>query len=130
MNRKRRGRSEGSIFQRADGRWVGVVSLGYDGRGKRKRRVVYGETKLDAQEKVRRLQTDASNGRLDDAAGMTVRAWLDRWLDTARSRVQPKTHLRYEQLIRLRIVPVLGSVKLAKLAPIHVQQLFTVLERE
>jgi hypothetical protein len=130
MNRKRRGRGEGGVFQRSDGRWVGVISLGYDGTGKRKRRTVYGESKGDVQEKLRRLQTDASTGRLDDAGGMTVGTWLDRWLDTARSRLQPKTHLRYEQLVRLRIVPVLGSVKLAKLAPVHVQQLFTVLERE
>src|SRR5262249_21187567 len=100
MARKRRGRSEGSIFQRADGQWVGSVSLGYDGSGRRKRRVVYGATKQEVQEKLRQLQHDAAAGRLADAGGMTVAEWLARWLETVKSRVQPKTHLRYEQLVR------------------------------
>ena len=39
----RRGRNEGSIYQRADGRWVGMVSW-MDG-GHRRRRAVYGATK-------------------------------------------------------------------------------------
>ena len=45
MARKRRGRGEGSIFQRADGRWTATITVGYDGNGKRKRRTVYGKTK-------------------------------------------------------------------------------------
>src|SRR4051794_22161482 len=36
-NRKRRGRGEASIFERADGQWVGSISLGYHESGKRKR---------------------------------------------------------------------------------------------
>ena len=43
MARRRRGRNEGSIFQRADGVWVGSVILGLDGKGRR-RRTVYGKT--------------------------------------------------------------------------------------
>jgi hypothetical protein len=42
-NRKRRGRSEGSVHQRADGLWVASISLGYDERGKRRRLVAYGQ---------------------------------------------------------------------------------------
>src|SRR5947208_2513313 len=39
--KRRRGHGEGSIFQAKDGRWVGMVELGYVG-GKRKRKVYYG----------------------------------------------------------------------------------------
>jgi integrase len=55
---------------------------------------------------------------------------LTAWLETAKSRVQPKTHLRYEQIVRLRVNPHLGGCKLAKLAPVQVQQLFAALERD
>jgi integrase len=55
---------------------------------------------------------------------------LTAWLEAAKSRIQPKTHLRYEQIVRLRINPHLGGCKLAKLAPVHVQQLFSALERD
>jgi integrase len=38
------------------------------------------------------------------------------------TRVRPRTALRYRQLLDLHVVPVIGSVKLAKLRPAHVQQ--------
>jgi integrase len=127
--KRRRGRTEGAIYQRADGQWVASLSLGYDGSGKRKRRVVYGATKQEVQEKLRQLQHDASTGKLADAGSITVQEWLTTWLDMAKTRVQPKTHLRYEQIVRLRVSPHLGGTRLAKLAPVHVQQLFAALER-
>src|SRR5258706_8843725 len=52
LTRTRRGRGEGGIYRRSDGTWCGSVSLGYDANGKRKRRVVYGDTKQEAQEKL------------------------------------------------------------------------------
>jgi len=112
MARRRRGR--------ADGQWVASLSLGYDGNGKRKRRVVYGATKQEVQEKLRQLQHDAATGKLADAGSITVQEWLTTWLETVKTRVQPKTHLRYEQLVRLRVNPHLGGTRLAKLAPVHV----------
>ncbi len=131
MARRRRGRGEGAIFQRADGTWTASLSLGYDDKGKRKRRVVYGKTKAEVQEKLRELQSDATNGQLADTGKLTVAEYLSRWLEnTARPQVQPKTHLRYEQLVRLRINPHIGGVKLARLAPLHIEQLFACLERE
>ena len=64
MSRKRRGRGEGSISQRADGTWEAKISLGYDGEGKRHRRTVYGKTKGEVQEKLRKIQTDTLVGHL------------------------------------------------------------------
>jgi integrase len=43
----RRARGEGALVQRKDGRWVGVVDLGWvDGR--RQRKFVYGATQKEA----------------------------------------------------------------------------------
>ena len=41
MNNARRGQGEGSVFQRADGRWVAKLDLGWE-NGKRKRKEFYG----------------------------------------------------------------------------------------
>ena len=134
MVRKRRGRGEGSIFQRADGLWTASLSLGYSETGKRQRKVIYGDSKQGVQEQLRNLQNDAANGKLADAGMVTVAAYLRAWLETtARPRIAPKTALRYEQIIRLRINPVLGGVRLSKLGtemgPLHVKQLFAVLHK-
>jgi integrase len=131
MARKRRGRTEGSIFYReADRRWVASISLGYDGEGRRVRRVVYGATKGEVQEKLRRLQTEAVSGLLAEAGRLTVGEYLQRWLDnTAKARVRPTTFARYEQLIRLHLKPILGGVRLGKLGAIHVEALYAEMER-
>ena len=48
-SKRRRGNGEGSIFQRADGYWVGTINIGYNEAGKRRRKTVYGETKKAAR---------------------------------------------------------------------------------
>jgi integrase len=132
MARKRRGRIEGSIyFREADGRWIGSISLGYDGSGKRKRRAVYGATKQEAQEKLRRLQSQASTGQLTDTSRVTVGQYLDRWLqNTAKNKVRSSTHARYEALARVHLKPILGGVQLAKLAPVHIEECYAEMERK
>ena len=62
MTRKRRGRGEGSISQRADGVWEAKVSLGYDGEGKHRRKTVYGKTKKEVQDKLRELLNSGAVG--------------------------------------------------------------------
>ena len=46
--KKKRGRGEGSIFRRKDGRWSSVLSIG-SGNGRRKRKTFYGPTDPDVR---------------------------------------------------------------------------------
>jgi integrase len=124
-NRKRRGRGEGGIFQRADGLWCASVSAGYNAHGKRKRRTVYGHSKAEVREKLQALHASAARGVLNDADRLTVAEYLPRWLDnTVKPKVAPTTYNRYEQHVRLHLVPHLGKVRLSKLTPLHVEQLY------
>jgi integrase len=130
MARRRRGRGEGGVYQRGDGLWVGTVSLGYNGDGRRKRRVVYGQSKQEVQDKLRGLQTSAAAGTLTDAGRLTVGEYLTRWLEnTARNKVRPTTYCRYEQLVRLHVKELLGGVRLAQLGAAHVEAFYAELER-
>jgi integrase len=125
MARKRRGRGEGGVYQRADGLWVGSISLGYDGNGKRLRKVVYGATKKDAQEELRKVQNDAAAGVDFTAGRLTLGQWLTRWLELVKPTVEPNTYGPYERHVRLHITPHAGRVQLAKLAAVHVQGLYS-----
>jgi integrase len=130
MARKRRGRSEGSIYQRADGQWTGSISIGYDANGKRRRRTVYGATKGEVQEKLRKLQLDAASGIVKTPEREQLADYLSRWLeDTARPSVRRNTYASYEQVIRLHIKEHIGGVRLADLTPQHVQGLYAAMER-
>jgi integrase len=126
-SRKRRGRGEGAIFQRADGMWCAALSLGYDEHGKRNRRVIYGATKKETQQRLRDLQDRADKGTLPDISRLTVKNFLNRWLETVKATKAPHTHLQYEQHCRLHLVPVLGSLRLARLTRFHVRQMYTTL---
>jgi hypothetical protein len=57
--KKRRGRGEGSVFQREDGVWVGSLSLGLTAGGKRNRKTVYGATKKEVLDELDRLRSEA-----------------------------------------------------------------------
>ncbi len=123
-SRKRRGRGEGSISQRDDGLWEAKLSLGYDGEGKRRRKTIYGKTKGEVQEKLRQLQNASSTGILTDVSKLTIAEFLKHWLEgPAKEYIGDTTWPRYEQLIRLRINPYVGGVRLTKLTPMHIEQM-------
>jgi integrase len=109
---------------------VGSISLGYDGNGKRKRRFVYGAVKQEVRVKLRQLQVEALAGTLADSGRLTVGDYLQRWLEnTAKSKVRPTTYARYEQLVRLHARPLLGGVRLDRLAALHVESFYAEMER-
>jgi len=117
------------VFRRRDGVWAGSLTVGYDERGTRKRRTVYGATKGDVLEKLVRLRADALAGVLGDPQRLTVATFLHRWLeDVARPSVRASVHRRYTEIVRLRIVPQIGGIALSRLTPVHVQSLLTSLE--
>ena len=76
----KRGQNEGSICKRKDGRWVGVISLGY-GSGKRKRKSFYGETRREVQENLTAALRAHQQGMPVAPERQTVGQFLDDWLE-------------------------------------------------
>lgn len=123
----RRGKSEGSIYERGDGRWAACVDLGFID-GKRVRKTFYGATRKSVAGKL----TDALGKQQRGAVVKTndqlsVDTYLDRWL--ANVSVRPKTKRQYEQVVRLYLKPAIGPVRLARLDPDQVRSLVLGLER-
>ncbi len=117
----RRNRNEGSIFERKDGRWAGVLSLGWQGR--RVRKYFYGATAQEVQDKLLKARADAAAGLPIAPERQTVSQFLAAYLDSIRDKVRPRTLERFEGLVRLHIAPALGSIRLDKLSPQHIQRL-------
>lgn len=110
---KQRGNNEGSIYQRSDGRWVGAISLD-DG----KRKAFYGKTRNEVSRKVARALHELEQGVSPADDQQTVKDFLQRWLEnTAKPKVRYSTYRSYEQLVRVHLVPELGSIRLSKLTP-------------
>lgn len=128
--RRRRGRGEGSVFQRKDGTWCAVLNVGYDGSGKRRRRWIYGEEKAEVLEKLARLRVQALTGDLGEPQRLRVGQFLDLWLtDTARKRVRASTYELYRGVVERHVTKHIGGVGLARLTPHHVRAMLTEMEK-
>lgn len=110
---------EGSIYQRKDGRWVGVVDLGWMG-GKRVRKTVTAQTLKDLRPKFKKLQAQVDSGVADE--NMTVEQWLEKWLrDVAGEKNRPSTLRTYRMYVDKWINPHVGKQRLGKLRPDHIR---------
>jgi len=116
---KRRGNNEGSITHRRDGRWEATVSIG---NGRRRR--LYARTRPEAARKLNEALKTIRDGLPVISERQTVAAFLADWLETARPSLRPGTSTRYEQYVRVHIVPSIGALSLAKLTPQHLQRLY------
>ena len=111
---------EGSLRQRSDGRWefrvkvegrttpLSFYSKDKDGRGAKKK---YREwLKESGGEAIERIQT--------------VKKWGAVWLASKKGAVAPKTYENYEYYVNMFILPIIGSMKLDAVRPMHIEEIF------
>ena len=124
----RRLRGEGSIYKRAsDGRWFGVVDLGW-ANGKRIRKSVSAPTLKELKPKYDRLQALVKTGVLPD--DLTVEQWMNYWLDSiAAKKLRPSTLITYRGYVEKWVIPAIGRRRLDKLRPEHIRAVLEALEQ-
>lgn len=115
--RKRRGRGEGSIYRRKDGRYVGQ----YAANGKR--RYVYGATRAEVSKRLTAAIAERDRGIVFDSENLSLADYLDMWLDSIRGTVRESTWVRHEINVRVHLKPALPC-KLDKLHELQVQSLY------
>lgn len=126
--RARRGRGEGAIyFDKVSGLWVAAVSWGYDARGKRRRRKVYGHSKEEVRRKLAEMQRDFMNGAPIPPDRLTIGEWVKEWL--ASKRVRETTLAKYEAYAK-RIIDAVGGVRLKDFDARRVEALYRFLEAD
>lgn len=148
MSRKRRGRGESSIYEKTrrwetkDGsvrektQWVAVVSEGHDEKGdvkagkrRRRRKFIYADSKQDAQHRLLKYL-----GKHGGASASTDRSpfaeFVGRFLEDTRANLSPNTARSYEQILRLHVLPRLGSFRLAQIEATRIRRLYSDLRRD
>ncbi len=114
-----RGHGEGSIYKQTDGRWSAAITL-----ENHKRKIFYGKTRKEVQEKLKKALHDQQQGKLINTPRQTVEQFLTQWLEGHKTSIRSRTHERYEEYVRLHIVPVIGHIQLQKLTAQHVRALY------
>jgi hypothetical protein len=128
---KRRGRGEGGIRKRSsDGRWEASISLGWES-GKRKRKLFYGRTRAEVAQQLRRAQHGIDMGQTPTDGRLTTGSFCEGWLrDTLPGSVQASTVDNYRDVLTHYVLPHIGRVPLAALAPEDVQAMLRALEAQ
>ena len=67
---------------------------------------------------------DADKGLVFDAGTITVGQYLNNWLTGIMGTVRQRTWERYEQFVRVHLVPAFGGIKLGNLTRAHLKTLY------
>jgi integrase len=114
---------KGHIRERSRGHWAIILDQRDPATGERKRKWhSFTGTKRDAQTECARLISEMKSGACIEPSKVTLKEFLDRWLNHIKPNVSPRTHERYEQIATKNIAPLLGAKALAKLQPIDISE--------
>ena len=112
--------------------WAVVYDEGYDENGRRRQRWKSGfATRREAQAFLTDALSRLGDGSYVQPSRLTVRAYLENeWLPAIESAVRPLTFTQYRSVVRLRILPTLGHLRIQGLTGAHVTSLYRGLEQE
>lgn len=114
----------GSILKRGKNSWLLRYELPRRADGKRRQgtETVHG-TKKDAEKRLREILINMDHGDYIEPCKMSVKEYMLEWLQNYTfTNTRTTTYEMYSSLICQHIIPELGNIPLAKLAPIHLQQ--------
>jgi integrase len=123
----KRDHGDGGIDERGEGRWRLRWRVG----GKRFTKSFHGSIS-EARKELRRLIKSADDGQHVAPDKLTLSTWVDRWTallrrgkDTGRlGLVNARTLERYEELLRLHVVPTLGKRPLQRIVATEIDDLY------
>ncbi len=109
--------------------WVAASSegsiAGEDGSRRRQRKFFYGDTAAEARAaRDKYLIETTGKAPEPEVDASTVAQYAVRFLDHVQREKRATTHRSYEQVLRLHVLPSIGSVRLADLSSAHVKALY------
>lgn len=129
----RRGKNEGSVYRRKDGKWVGQVTTGYrPDNGKPIREYIYADTREEVSHWVAlTLATSLEKENRALPEDLVLKDFLHRWLTMFKvHEVSSRTMELYYYSERVHIVPALGNAPLNSLTPLKLQTFLYQLQAE
>jgi len=118
----------GHVRERGKGNWYAVLSARDPQSGKRKvqwRSLPGCNGKREAQAECARIVTEMQSGGYVAPDKTTVAQFLERWLAHIKTQVGASSFRRYRQHVRNTIIPALGTLRLAKLRPEQISEMYS-----
>lgn len=108
---KRRSKGDGAIyFDEKRGLYVGQIGLGYDDKGKRKRKTVYGSTKADVKAKLKNIEFQIYTGTFVDKSDITIYHLAKQILDDKlnQNEIKEPTYYRHMETLKM-LAPIYNT---------------------
>lgn len=125
-------KSAGTIFQRANGRWVGKLPLPPDPLTgvKRPPKLIYTEytspqtAKQDLRRKLNKLVEQIESGDMSQVYTITIAGWFEKYFKVYCDHLEKTTLEGYKRYVDNHIIPDIGKIKLCELMPIQIQNFY------
>lgn len=127
----RRANGSGTLFQRANGRWVGRVEVGFTAGGSRRFIEVSGVDPDDVKDRLdaKRLQIQREGTPEAGTARTRVHTWATQWLEITQRTVRPKTWATDRSAVTRWIIPTIGHRELTALTPADIRSVILAVEQ-
>ena len=115
----------GSIKKQPNGKYLLTAYSGYDSKGKqiRHRITVEARSDKDAEKKLVLYIAEVENGGIANTSNMTLSEFAEYWAEKhANNSLAERTLERHLGILKTRILPTLGYLKLSKIKPTHILQ--------
>jgi integrase len=93
-----------------------------DATGKLHRQSVFAATERGVRRRLRELVGPREAGVIAPGARETMARFLASWLEGVKPTLRTRSWDRYEEHIRLHLIPTVGRIPLARLSPMAVQR--------
>jgi integrase len=118
----------GHVRERGKGNWYAVLSIRDPQTGKRKvqwRSLPGCKGKREAQQECARIVTEMQSGGCLAPDKTTIAQFLERWLEHIKTQIGAASLQRYCEYVRNTIIPALGAVRLTKLRPEQISEMYS-----
>lgn len=107
----------GSVYQRKDKRWVGVVDIGKDEKGKRRQKYVYGPTEKETTIKLNNLIYELQNNMYTEDTKDTFLSFLNEYHKIKSITWESTTSALYRNYIDVHFSEYFKQIRLADIRP-------------
>lgn len=117
----------GSLRKRGSESWELSVSHGYDANGKRIRhyKTIKAKSEREARKELAKFITEIEKGSYVEPSRLTFAEFAEKWIEMhGKQNLAPKTLDLYLGLLKDRIIPALGHLKLEQIKPMHLVEFY------
>ncbi|HEY5563161.1 MAG TPA: site-specific integrase [Clostridiaceae bacterium] len=106
--------------------WTYVLDIGIDPlTGNRKRKSKGGfKTKGECRTAASKIITELNNGSFFEVVDITLENFLEKYFDTVKQNLAPKTFVNYKCIANYHLIPKIGKMKLKQIKPLHIQDVY------